>query len=206
VDGLSLGVLIYAAIDSITTNNAQSLPNYMLYPSPHTLNEEETKPCLLSFISQRHCYALHICLYDRLWLDEADSSRRGSLYGVVPDCRLRRHMGKSNRVLVLHRLHASFLQGAALYFFQVGVTNKFLSPEESRKLNKPCFCLNYFDYHGTSEIMFKLLSPWFLMRFVVPLQTFGISSLQSVSPLWPCSATSLTMALSMQRSFQLFVS
>lgn len=35
----------------------------------------------------------------------------------------------------------------ALYFFEVGVTNKFLTMEESAKLNKPCILFDYFDYH-----------------------------------------------------------
>lgn len=33
VNALSLGTLIYAAVDSITTNKAESVPNYMLYAS-----------------------------------------------------------------------------------------------------------------------------------------------------------------------------
>jgi hypothetical protein len=31
VNALSLATLIYAAVDSITTNKAESVPNYMLY-------------------------------------------------------------------------------------------------------------------------------------------------------------------------------
>lgn len=40
-------------------------------------------------------------------------------------------------------------QATALFFFQLGVTDKFLTPEESRKLNKPCVLFDFFDYHGT---------------------------------------------------------
>jgi hypothetical protein len=35
----------------------------------------------------------------------------------------------------------------ALYFFQIAVTNKFLTPEESRELNRPCILFDFFDTH-----------------------------------------------------------
>jgi type VI protein secretion system component VasF len=35
----------------------------------------------------------------------------------------------------------------AMYFYQIAVTNKFLTPQESELLNKPCVLFGYFDYH-----------------------------------------------------------
>jgi hypothetical protein len=35
----------------------------------------------------------------------------------------------------------------ALYFYTIPLSNKFLTPEESKKLNKPCVLFNFFDYH-----------------------------------------------------------
>ncbi|PRP72989.1 hypothetical protein PROFUN_14652 [Planoprotostelium fungivorum] len=37
--------------------------------------------------------------------------------------------------------------GSALNFFTIGTTNKFLSPAQSRALNKPCVVFNFFDDH-----------------------------------------------------------
>jgi hypothetical protein len=37
VNALSLATLVYAAVDSITTNKAESVPNYMLYVFPAIL-------------------------------------------------------------------------------------------------------------------------------------------------------------------------
>jgi len=35
----------------------------------------------------------------------------------------------------------------AMHFYNIAVTNKFLTKEESEALNKPCALFNYFDYH-----------------------------------------------------------
>jgi len=46
-------------------------------------------------------------------------------------------------------LFASMLAvaGTAIYFYNIAVTNKFLTPEESMLLNKPCVVFGYFDDH-----------------------------------------------------------
>eukprot|EP01114_Cavostelium_apophysatum_P003770 TRINITY_DN1389_c0_g1_i2.p1 TRINITY_DN1389_c0_g1~~TRINITY_DN1389_c0_g1_i2.p1 ORF type:complete len:426 (-),score=81.42 TRINITY_DN1389_c0_g1_i2:49-1326(-) len=36
---------------------------------------------------------------------------------------------------------------SAIWFYSIAVTNKFLTPEESAKLNKPCVLFGYFDDH-----------------------------------------------------------
>ena len=41
---------------------------------------------------------------------------------------------------------------AIIYFFK-SVTNKFLTIEESNKLNQPCVLFNYFDYHDIWHIL-----------------------------------------------------
>jgi len=43
--------------------------------------------------------------------------------------------------------------GTALIFFTHGVTNKFLSHEESNKMNEPCILFNYFDYHDVWHML-----------------------------------------------------
>jgi len=37
--------------------------------------------------------------------------------------------------------------GFAIYFYSIAVTNKFLTPDQSAALNKPCVLFNFFDYH-----------------------------------------------------------
>ena len=55
---------------------------------------------------------------------------------------------------------------SALYFFEKSPTNKFLTPEESRKLNQPCILFNYWDSHdiwhllSAFGIFFMLLLSW----------------------------------------------
>ena len=41
----------------------------------------------------------------------------------------------------------------SIIFYNISVTNKLLSPEESDKLNKPCVLLDYFDYHDIWHIL-----------------------------------------------------
>ena len=41
----------------------------------------------------------------------------------------------------------------AIIFFEKNVTDKFLTPEESKELNEPCVLFNYFDYHDIWHIL-----------------------------------------------------
>jgi dsRNA-gated channel SID-1 len=47
---------------------------------------------------------------------------------------------------------SQFYQGFAIFFFEIAVTNKFLTYQESMELNKPCVLFDYFDYHGINII------------------------------------------------------
>lgn len=107
VNALSLGTLVYAAVDSITTNKAESVPNYML------------AIVMINTFLYMTFYALMKMLH-----------------------RERVHLFVWLLVVV-----SISTWGTALYFFQLGVTDKFLTPAESKLLNKPCVLFNFFDYH-----------------------------------------------------------
>jgi hypothetical protein len=44
----------------------------------------------------------------------------------------------------------------AIKFYLIAVTDKLLTPDESRHLNKPCVLLNYFDYHDIWHMLSSL--------------------------------------------------
>jgi hypothetical protein len=65
-------------------------------------------------------------------------------------------------------LNCLSITSGALYFFQIPVTNKFLSFDESKKLNKPCFAFDYFDTHDvwhflSAIALFLLFSTVYIM-------------------------------------------
>ena len=53
----------------------------------------------------------------------------------------------------------------SLIYFEIAVTDKMLSPSQSRKLNKPCIFLDYFDYHDMWHI-FSSISVFLFMYIV----------------------------------------
>ena len=46
--------------------------------------------------------------------------------------------------------------GLSLVFYLMTSTNIFLTPEESKEMNKPCIIFNYFDYHDVWHILSAL--------------------------------------------------
>ena len=42
----------------------------------------------------------------------------------------------------------------AMYFYTIAVSNKFLTPEQSQELNKPCALFNFFDYHDMYPLLY----------------------------------------------------
>jgi hypothetical protein len=106
---------------------------------------------------QSHSDDQHVPVHGLLRPDEAASPGKGPSVRLVLGRHLHQHLGTST---LRHSVRARSLapvrstlahcavQGTALYFFQLGVTDKFLTPEESKLLNKPCVLFNYFDYHG----------------------------------------------------------
>jgi hypothetical protein len=44
----------------------------------------------------------------------------------------------------------------SLVYYEIAVTDKMLTPEESDKLNKPCILLGYFDYHDLWHLFSSL--------------------------------------------------
>jgi len=58
------------------------------------------------------------------------------------------------------------LIGASFYFFEgISVTDKFLTPEESQALNKPCILFDYFDAHDIWHFLsaFALLTMYLIV-------------------------------------------
>ena len=64
---------------------------------------------------------------------------------------------------------SSCLQGFAIYVFEIAVSNKFLTFQQSMALNKPCVLFDYFDYHG-----------------IIPFPPLLLVSIQTYSSLMVC--------------------
>jgi len=60
----------------------------------------------------------------------------------------------------------------AMYFYNVAVTNKFLTPDESEELNRPCVLFGFFDDHDVWHFLSSLgVFFFFLMVFMLDMDT-----------------------------------
>jgi len=74
-------------------------------------------------------------------------------------------IGKRN---ILFLITTIGLMITSIYFFELPYTNKFLTPDESMALNRPCILFGYFDTHDVWHflsafgIFFMLLTTWYI--------------------------------------------